>query len=857
MWQLRYASKYSSKKRSSNFCRIILILLDSALQQAHEQFQARQWLQALASCDRYLSQRPRCTIAHQLRGEILVELDRLEEAATAYETAITCDRNRPEPYAYLGQLRDRQKDYDGAIQLYQRALCLRPDWQPLRYNLARAYLQQGNYIAARQHYETAIAHNPRDAKSHNDLGTIYQRWGHLDRARTDYESAIALEQNRIGPQRNLAALLLQQNRPHDARQVLESALARDPRNAELHHLQGEIERALGRNDAALAGYLRGLQLDPHNAGIREDLGKLFDRLQQPAAALTCFQGAIELDKTREDLYGYSAQMALKLQRPDLAISYFRQSLTLMEPNSCIWLQSLRQSFSHAATDPYDAALVARRDFLQHLCTDTDLATCQRSLARLYRCWGDVRLASAAFPQAEAYYEIALNIDADNLDAERGLGATRIRQQRLDRTGPPSFPIPTGLILNIRSRRETQTIEGYFSLPKVQQSEPPPLTTGHPCEGINCQPCLTRLRQTFAPIGFSEDGYGFPLSDECPEFEGERLTVEIPNGRVWAMPQKSWWQVCEAIAVMTADNALVAELSREYPGELPGCPQTTTHRSQHRIFRQQTLPPLQKISGTVAVLGGLSANVYFHWMVDILPRLDILRCSGFPEGEIDGFYINSIARPFQKETLELLGVPLDRVIESDRHPHIEATRLVIPSFPGPLGWATPKSIEFVRSHFLPMASTLSRVSQHQPTSDFDRIYITRQRAHYRQVINEPQVIDSLKSQGFTPVALETYSILEQVQLFASAKAIIAPHGAGLTNLMFCQPTTTVIELFSPQYIRYYYRSICRYLQLNHYYLIGKALPCQAFRQLLYPDALAEDFWVDVESLQILLDKAGLG
>ena len=39
-----------------------------------------------------------------------------------------------------------------------------------------------------------------------------------------------------------------------------------------------------------------------------------------------------------------------------------------------------------------------------------------------------------------------------------------------------------------------------------------------------------------------------------------------------------------------------------------------------------------------------------------------------------------------------------------------------------------------------------------------------------------------------------SFAETVRLWSSASLVVAPHGAGLANLMFCPPGATVVELF---------------------------------------------------------------
>lgn len=818
------------------------------LQQIRRRLQQRRFSEALSLCDRRLQDHPNCAITHQQRGQVLGELQQWDQAQQSYQQAIAADATRPQPYAYLGELYDRAQAYPQAAECYHKALQRSPQWQAVRYNLARSYLQQEEDQQALHHYQIALAQNPDDAKAYNDLGTLYERWGQLQQAQTYYEVAIARQPNRLQPHYNLANLLLKQNRPQDAQQLLEQALTLDPNRADLYHLLGWCARLQNRLDSALGHYLRSLQLNPQQPQVHEDLGKLFDRLQQPAAALTCFQRAIELQPDHLDHYGACAQMALQLHKIDDTLTAFSQALDQFPSQARTWLQQLLNPASPASSDPYDQALAARSSFLKHLLQGSPQTI--TALAHLYRRWGDVRLNYEALQEAQVYYQLALQLNPQNREAESGLGLTTWRQEQRTSDHPTRQSLnpnnPEGVWLDSETALAEIAGSRYLTLSPRHRGDRQQAVSPGQCDGINCQPCLNRIREHFAPIALRQQQYHCSPESQLPDVKSHHFLVEIPKGRIWTMAQTHWWKVCEAIAVISPDNSLLGDLSREYPGELPGCPNATANISQHRSLTQRDLPPIEEIPGTVAVLTGLSANVYFHWMVDILPRIEILR-QGSDWGDIDWFYVNSLAKPFQRESLLSLGIPLERVLESDLYPHLRASRLRVPSFASPLGWASPSSIEFLRSHFLDNSTP-------SPNPACKRLYISRQTAHYRKIINEPDLIKALETHHITPIRLEDYSIREQAQLFAQAELIIAPHGAGLTNLMFCQPQTRVIELFSPSYIRYYYWSICQYLKLNYYYLVGETLPCRAFRHLLYPDVLTEDFWIDIEALFAV---AGLG
>lgn len=73
--------------------------------------------------------------------------------------------------------------------------------------------------------------------------------------------------------------------------------------------------------------------------------------------------------------------------------------------------------------------------------------------------------------------------------------------------------------------------------------------------------------------------------------------------------------------------------------------------------------------------------------------------------------------------------------------------------------------------------------------------------------------------------------------AAAKVIISPHGAGLTNLVFCSPGTKLIEIFSPKYVNCLYWQISNFCDLQYYYLIGENYENNNSEQLLWkPDII---------------------
>jgi hypothetical protein len=130
--------------------------------------------------------------------------------------------------------------------------------------------------------------------------------------------------------------------------------------------------------------------------------------------------------------------------------------------------------------------------------------------------------------------------------------------------------------------------------------------------------------------------------------------------------------------------------------------------------------------------------------------------------------------------------------------------------------------------------------------FERIYVSRSGARIRRILNEDAVIRSLEPRGFSVVRLERLGFEDQIRLFAGARLIVAPHGAGLVNCLFSKPGTSVVELLSTSnYMRGdLYRKLNEIRSLRHHLFIGEAV-----NQTARGDS---DIVVDLPALLRLID-----
>ncbi len=244
----------------------------------------------------------------------------------------------------------------------------------------------------------------------------------------------------------------------------------------------------------------------------------------------------------------------------------------------------------------------------------------------------------------------------------------------------------------------------------------------------------------------------------------------------------------------------------------------TDISENIVFHKGTPKIKKNLNGTVFSLltGGAGNANYWHWLFDVLPRLNILK-KKIDLSEIDYFLFPDLKEKFQKETLDILKVPYKKRISSINFRHIETNRSIATDHPYVIKNDPSNEIQnlpywilkFLRDKFL-----MNKKSNNLPVKFYiDRRDSKSNHRHLRKIINEEEIKKFLKNEGFSIICLSDYSFEDQVSLFSNAEKIVGLHGAGFANLTFCNPETFALEL-KPTSAGNVIRNLARKIDLNY-------------------------------------------
>lgn len=205
--------------------------------------------------------------------------------------------------------------------------------------------------------------------------------------------------------------------------------------------------------------------------------------------------------------------------------------------------------------------------------------------------------------------------------------------------------------------------------------------------------------------------------------------------------------------------------------------------------------------------------YYHWTVQCVLSTFLILRSGLDHPH---FIFPAVREPV-RELLWRVGCVPDAVtfLPKQTNASFEQVWISNASYGDFVLSPTPLLVDF--------ANCIKQSLPYRAEPASEKIYVSRRDSRNRVMQNEADLERLLQRAGFRIVQLSSLSIDEQITLFRDATTIVSPHGAGLTNIIYCRPGTVVHELASDGYPNPCFARIGQMMGLDYSVHIFKGEP----------------------------------
>ena len=249
---------------------------------------------------------------------------------------------------------------------------------------------------------------------------------------------------------------------------------------------------------------------------------------------------------------------------------------------------------------------------------------------------------------------------------------------------------------------------------------------------------------------------------------------------------------------------------------------------------------RRFPGTSAIIHAAGYRNYFHWTIEIMPRLFALQ-AGIRQGvlkldRILMFYDEPFR--FVHESIAALLpdlLPLIEVAPSELT-HLERCCFFVDA-------ADDTEYQDHRAHTSRMktctgflAEAVDQRLATQPPSPGRVLLVSRADAPKRKLLNEDRLLAAFADLGMERVVFSTMSVAQQIDTMGQARLVMGAHGAGLTNAIYCRPGTTLVEINSADYLRRCrsFADIAMYRRLRYGLMLADSVACAPEAEIQDPD-----------------------
>ncbi|MFB2970921.1 tetratricopeptide repeat protein [Aerosakkonema sp. BLCC-F183] len=267
-----------------------------------------------------------CNIGNQLKSQ-----QKLHEAMESYQKALEIQPDYAQVHYELGELYLRQRKFPEAIESCKLALKLQPDEAPTYKILGNALQAQGKIEEALRAYNKALAINPDFAEAYVNKATMLSKLGQSEEAIAHYQKAIDLKPDLAAAYWNLANVFMQLGRSDEAVPCWQKALQLKPEllNAETLNDLGTAVGKQGKWSEAIAYYKRAVALKPNYPIAHFNLGTALKQQGQIEEAIVHFQTTIDLKPDYAEAYNQLGNAFVEQEKFSQALVQYGKILQIL------------------------------------------------------------------------------------------------------------------------------------------------------------------------------------------------------------------------------------------------------------------------------------------------------------------------------------------------------------------------------------------------------------------------------------------------------------------------------------------------------------------------------------------------
>jgi tetratricopeptide (TPR) repeat protein len=361
-----------------------------------------------------LMKNPRCWMAHNNLGDVLLQEGKGSEAKGELEQALRIKPDYAEGHYNLGNVFLQEGKVSEAKGELEQALRIRPAYAEAHYNLGNVFLQEGKVSNAIAQYEQALRIKPYLAEAHNNLGFALAQTGKTRDAIAHYQQALRIKPDYAEAHCNLGAALGQAGRMPEAIGHLERALRIKPEYPEAHGNLGTVYLREGKVSDAAEEFEQALRIKPEYYDAHNNLGDALVRLGRLPEAIVQYQQALQNNPGNADARSKLGAVLIATGHAQDARSQLEQALRinpdLIEAqNNLAWVLAILPPAEGG--DPVRAVALAER-------------ACERSGNRAPRYLDTLAAAYAAAGRFEDAVATARNA----IDLARSTGQAELVEE---------------------------------------------------------------------------------------------------------------------------------------------------------------------------------------------------------------------------------------------------------------------------------------------------------------------------------------------------------------------------------------------------------------------------------------------